>query len=91
MKSSANKRGAGKGGFAVLWRAGRAWPALPDRERSALHTLSISSLLWSVCVWRLSTLRGRIPTRSTIAAHSLASGPRAERAAPENGQMALGV
>jgi len=22
----ANKRGAGKGGFAVLWRAGRAWP-----------------------------------------------------------------
>jgi hypothetical protein len=31
----ANKRGAGKGGFAVLWCAGRAWPALPDRERSA--------------------------------------------------------
>ena len=28
-----NQRGAGKGGFAVLWRAGRAWPALPDRER----------------------------------------------------------
>ena len=25
----ANKRGAGKGGLAVLWRAGRAWPALP--------------------------------------------------------------
>ena len=31
----ANKRGAGRGGFAILWRAGRAWPALPDRERSA--------------------------------------------------------
>jgi hypothetical protein len=31
-----NKRGAGKGGFAVLWRAGRAWPALPDRERYAV-------------------------------------------------------
>jgi hypothetical protein len=30
-----NKRGAGKGGIAVLWRAGRAWPALPDRERWA--------------------------------------------------------
>ena len=29
----ANKRGAGKGGTAILWRAGRAWPALPDRER----------------------------------------------------------
>jgi hypothetical protein len=29
-----NARGAGKGGTAVLWRAGRAWPALPDRERS---------------------------------------------------------
>ena len=35
MTTMANKRGAGKGGFAVLWRAGRAWPALPDRERSA--------------------------------------------------------
>ena len=33
----ANKRGAGKGGFAVLLHAGRAWPALPDRERSAMH------------------------------------------------------
>ena len=31
--ASFNKRGAGKGGFAALWRAGRAWPALPDRER----------------------------------------------------------
>ena len=29
----ANKRGAGKGGVGVLWLAGRAWPALPDRER----------------------------------------------------------
>jgi propanediol dehydratase small subunit len=29
------KRGAGKGGFAGLWRAGRAWPALHDRERWA--------------------------------------------------------
>ncbi len=33
MKTQANKPGAGKGGIAVLWRAGRAWPALPDRER----------------------------------------------------------
>ena len=32
--TAANKRGAGKGGFAVLWRAGSAWPAPPDRERS---------------------------------------------------------
>ena len=31
-----NKRGSGKGGAAVLWRAGRAWPALPDRGRSAV-------------------------------------------------------
>ena len=30
-----NKRGAGKGRIAVLWRAGGAGPALPDRERSA--------------------------------------------------------
>jgi hypothetical protein len=30
-----DQRGAGKGGIAVLWRAGRAWSALPDRERSA--------------------------------------------------------
>jgi len=29
----ANKRGAGKGGFAALWRAGRAWPALPEQQR----------------------------------------------------------
>jgi hypothetical protein len=35
MHNEANKRGAGKGGFALLWRAGRACPALPDRERSA--------------------------------------------------------
>jgi hypothetical protein len=28
-----NKRSAGKGGIAVLWRAGRACPALPDRGR----------------------------------------------------------
>ena len=28
-----NKRGAGKGGIIVLWHAGRAWSALPDRER----------------------------------------------------------
>jgi hypothetical protein len=28
-----NKRGAGKGGIAVLWHAERLWPALPDRER----------------------------------------------------------
>ena len=30
-----NQRSAGKGGAAILWRAGRAWPALPDRERWA--------------------------------------------------------
>ena len=30
-----NERAPGKGGIAVLWRAGRAWPALPDRERWA--------------------------------------------------------
>jgi hypothetical protein len=28
-----NKRGAGKGGFAVLLRARGSCPALPDRER----------------------------------------------------------
>ena len=31
--ASFNKRGAGKGGGGVLWRAGRAWSALSDRER----------------------------------------------------------
>jgi len=35
MTKEPNKRGAGKGGLAVLLRAGRAWPALPDRERWA--------------------------------------------------------
>jgi hypothetical protein len=35
MMLKANKRCAGKGGFAVLWRAERSCPALPDRERSA--------------------------------------------------------
>jgi hypothetical protein len=30
-----NNRSAGKGGLAVLWRAGRAWPAPPHRERWA--------------------------------------------------------
>jgi hypothetical protein len=39
MKPSPNKRGAGKGGVAVLWRAGRAGPALPDRERWAPMTM----------------------------------------------------
>jgi hypothetical protein len=33
--TKANKRGAGKGGIAVLLHAAGAWPALPDRERSA--------------------------------------------------------
>ena len=28
-----NKRGTGKGRYAALWRAGRASPALPDRDR----------------------------------------------------------
>jgi hypothetical protein len=35
LQKTPNKRGAGKGGAVVSWRAGRAWPALPDRERSA--------------------------------------------------------
>ena len=35
--TTANKRGAGKGGFAVLCRAGRSCPALPDRERSVMR------------------------------------------------------
>ena len=34
MKPWPNKRGADKGGFGVLRHAGRACPALPDRERS---------------------------------------------------------
>ena len=36
LNRRANKRGAGKGGIAVLCHAGRAWTALPDRERSAM-------------------------------------------------------
>jgi uncharacterized protein YceK len=39
----ANKRGAGKGGIAVLWRAGRAWPALPDRKRWQRDTLKTTA------------------------------------------------
>jgi hypothetical protein len=35
MKARPNKRGAGKGGFAVLWRAEHSCPTLPDRERWA--------------------------------------------------------
>jgi hypothetical protein len=33
MRRTPNKRGAGKGGVAVLWRVRRVSPALPDRER----------------------------------------------------------
>jgi len=33
MKDASNQRGPGKGGTAVLWRVGRTWPALPDRDR----------------------------------------------------------
>jgi hypothetical protein len=36
MHPWSNKRGAGKGGIAVLLHAGRAWPALPDRVRWAI-------------------------------------------------------
>jgi hypothetical protein len=41
---SPNKRGAGKGGFGVLWRSGPNCPALPDRERSAkmMRTLTLA-------------------------------------------------
>ena len=39
MRKNANKRGAGKGGIAVLRRAERAWPALPDRERWPMAAL----------------------------------------------------
>jgi len=35
MQARANKRGPGKGGITVLSHAERAWPALPDRFRSA--------------------------------------------------------
>ena len=47
MTRSYNKRGAGKGGVADLWRAGPSWPALPDRERSAMVHLPrmITSLI----------------------------------------------
>jgi hypothetical protein len=34
MKKSANKRGAGKGGFAPVFHTERFPSALPDRERS---------------------------------------------------------
>ena len=53
LMSGAHKRGAGKGGFAVLWHDGRAWPALPDRERSVksmrsiVIALSLIVLPWS--------------------------------------------
>ena len=35
MSAKSNKRGAGKGGIAVLLHAGRAWPALPECKRYA--------------------------------------------------------
>src|ERR1035441_8636736 len=35
MTLSPNKRAPGKGGITSLFPAGRAWPALPDRERYA--------------------------------------------------------
>ena len=37
MNARANKRGAGKGGTAVLWRAGRTRPALPDANVSLVR------------------------------------------------------
>jgi hypothetical protein len=33
MSFPANKRGAGKGGFALLFHVVGSWSALPDRER----------------------------------------------------------
>jgi len=40
MKQWANKRGAGKCGFAVLWLAGGAWPAATDPRRYARSRLA---------------------------------------------------
>jgi hypothetical protein len=37
-RETPNKRGAGKGGFAVLWLIGRSCPALPDRGRWVFTT-----------------------------------------------------
>ena len=44
MTTMPNKRGAGKGGTGVLWRVGRAWPALPDRDRWALEPKPVAPL-----------------------------------------------
>jgi hypothetical protein len=35
MKREPNKSATGKGGITVLFHAGRAWPALPERYRWA--------------------------------------------------------
>jgi hypothetical protein len=39
MSRVPNQRGAGKGGVAVLWHAGRAWPALPEHYLQLRHLL----------------------------------------------------
>jgi hypothetical protein len=36
--TTSNKRGAGKGGISVLWRAGGTWPALPGLDRLPVKT-----------------------------------------------------
>lgn len=40
LEKKPNKRGPGKGGVAVVWRAERARPALPDRDRWTLVNAS---------------------------------------------------
>ena len=52
---TSNNRGAGKGGIAVLLRAGRVWPALPDpcltanvSQKSRETENSNSALRWPV-------------------------------------------
>jgi hypothetical protein len=47
---TANKRGAGKGGITFLWRAGRAWPALPDRERWAAPRFMRVRYAFALCL-----------------------------------------
>ena len=49
-----NKRDGGGGGMTVLLHAGRPWPALPDRDRSAVQT--IHRMLCDLCNKREATV-----------------------------------
>jgi hypothetical protein len=90
-RAKPNKRGAGKGGLAVLWHAERVWPALPDRERSAMITRAC------VALFALAVLGGGCtrspsstpPTAATVTTVSLFDSDEASHPAPRDSRWTI--